>query len=74
MGGGTCGETNLTCCASQGGSAQRPGSSGEGDFDGDGTDDVCETGFPAVSQWGLMVLVLLLLVGIKISFDRRQPA
>ena len=71
---GTCVEANLTCCRSQGGSALRQGSSCQGDLDGNGNDDVCESGFPAVSQWGLIVLVLLLCVGIKISFDRRQPA
>ena len=71
---GTCVEANLACCESQEGSAQGPGSRCLGDLNDNGDDDACESGFPAVSQWGLMVLVLLLLVGIKISFDRRQPA
>lgn len=71
---GTCVEANLTCCESQEGSAKGQGSSCQGDRDGNGTDDICEGGFPAVSQWGLIVLVLLLVAGIKIGFDRKQPA
>ena len=51
------------------------------DTDGDGTDDVCEDllslsdGFPAVSQWGLIVMTLLVLTaGTVILARRRRPA
>ena len=59
-----------------------------GDEDGDGVlncndecpgiDDAvfapdCAGAIPATSEWGLVVLALLLLVGIKISFARRRP-
>ena len=70
---GTCLETNLTCCESQGGFSAGVGSVCRGDANGNGTDDACDEGFPAVSEWGLVVMVLLLLVGIKICFGRRRP-
>ena len=70
---GTCVEANATCCASQGGSSAGAGSACRGDANGNGTDDACEEGFPAVSEWGLVAMVLLLLVGIKICFARRRP-
>ncbi|MCH7925527.1 MAG: IPTL-CTERM sorting domain-containing protein, partial [Planctomycetes bacterium] len=38
-----------------------------------GIDDLCEDVIPAVSEWGLIVMTLLLLVGIKICFARRRP-
>ena len=50
--GSTCVQANLTCCESQEGSAQRQGSTCLGDLNGNGVDDVCEGGFPTVSQWG----------------------
>ena len=43
-----------------------------GDSNGNGIDDVCEVQIPAVSEWGLMVMTLLLLSGIKIKFGWRQ--
>ena len=44
-----------------------------GDQDQDGIDDLCGSKFPAVSEWGLIVMTLLLLVGIKICFARTRP-
>ena len=64
---------NQTCSESLGGSSVRVGSVCEGDGNNNGTDDACDEGFPAVSDWGLIVLVLLLLVGIKVGFDRTPP-
>ena len=69
---GTCEEANATCCESQGGFSAGVGSVCRGDANGNGTDDSCDEGFPAVSEWGLGVMVLLLLVGIKICFARRR--
>jgi len=64
---------NQTCCESLGGSSAGAGSVCEVDGNGNGTDDACDDGFAAVSDWGLIVLVLLLLAGIKVSFDRTPP-
>ncbi len=45
--------------------------------DGDGCSSTCElelqTGIPTVSEWGMIVLTLLLLTGIKVKFGGRQP-
>lgn len=66
-----CVETNLTCCESQGGLFAGAGSVCRGDANSNGTDDACDDGFPTVSHWGLVVMVLVLLVGIRITFARR---
>ena len=46
---------------------------GMGDADGNGLDDLCDTGkaIPTVSQWGLLIMTLLLLTGAKLCFGRR---
>ena len=38
-----------------------------------GIPDECEPVLPAVSEWGLIVMALLLLTGLKIKFGRRKP-
>jgi hypothetical protein len=45
-----------------------------GDADGDGLDDLCDTpgSIPTVSEWGLLILTLLLLTGAKITFGGRR--
>lgn len=53
------------------------GTSCAGDNDGDGRDDACAgpvDEIPTVSEWGLAVVALLLLIGGKIYFGRRQRA
>jgi hypothetical protein len=46
-----------------------------GDTDGDGIDDACSsTAIPTVSEWGLLVLTLLFLIGGKARFSRRSLA
>ena len=69
-----CVEIDEFGCHSQGGSFLGIGSVCEGDQDGDGNDDACERLIPAVSQWGLIVLALLLLAVGKVSFRRRRQA
>jgi hypothetical protein len=56
-----------------GGVFQSVGSVSFGDADGDGLDDLCGTGgtIPTVSEWGLVIMTLLLLTGTKIYFSRR---
>jgi hypothetical protein len=56
-----------------GGVFQGVGSVCMGDADDNGLDDLCDTGgtIPTVSEWGLVILTLLLLTGAKIYFSRR---
>ena len=42
------------------------------DYDGDGVPDDCNV-VPSMTDWGLMVLVILLLAGMIIKFGRRRP-
>ncbi|MFQ5496183.1 MAG: IPTL-CTERM sorting domain-containing protein, partial [Phycisphaerae bacterium] len=58
-------------CASLGGDFKL-GEVCVGDANGNGVDETCETVIPTVSQWGLIVLTLLLLAGAKIRFGRRR--
>lgn len=46
---------------------------GQEDTNGNGIGDVCDDIIPTVSAWGVSVLALLLLAGIKIKFGRRTP-
>jgi hypothetical protein len=52
------------------------GSACLGDINGNEVDDICEgeTPVPTVSQWGLVILGLLVLVGGKVFFRRRAAA
>ena len=43
-----------------------------GDADGNGVDDLCEIEIPAVSEWGLVILALLLLTVGKVYFGQRR--
>jgi len=71
-----CLEIDLTSCVEQHGRFQGFGISCSGDADGDGKDDACGEVIPAVSDWGLITLTLLLLVGGKMLFgiDRGRIA
>ncbi len=61
---GTCEEIDSLCC-------DNPVPECLGDADGNGKDRACEQNIPTVSVWGLVVLALLLLTGVKIYFGRR---
>ena len=66
---GTCmdGLFSSECAGSFGGS----GSECAGDADFNGLDDLCQPSkVPAVSDWGVAILSLLLLVGISLKFSR----
>ena len=72
---GTCTDQLLPQeCTSQNGMFAGPGLECQGDSDGDGFDDVCgpRPPIPTVSQWGIVVMVLLLLTGGKILFGRHR--
>ena len=73
-------------CTAQGGTHAGAGTVCLGDSDGDGIDNRCDQcpgvddavfapgcigKIPTVSQWGLLVLALLLMVVAKVSFGRR---
>lgn len=60
-------------CESQGNSRWNGlGTLCAGDDNGNGRDDLCEIqqNIPTVSQWGLAVLALLMLIGAKVRFGR----
>ncbi len=74
-------------CEGLGGSHLGEGTVCHGDSDGDGIDDQCDIcpgvddavfapgclgAIPTVSEWGLVVLALLLMVGGKLYFGRRE--
>jgi len=40
--------------------------------DGSCTNDDADCSIPTVSEWGLVVLTLMLLIGAKVYFGRRQ--
>ncbi len=68
-----------SACNAAGGSYKGDHTQCEGDSNADGTDDVCISDvteqIPTVSEWGLVILALLLLIGAKVYFGgRRQPA
>jgi hypothetical protein len=72
-GSGTCDDdVSSSACAADGGAFVGAGTSCLGDGNGDGTDDACATmsNVPAMSQWGLAVLALILLTTQKICFRR----
>ena len=52
------------------------GSVCRGDADGDGLDGLCDIpdNVPTVSEWGLVIMTLLLLTCAKLYFGRRPVA
>jgi hypothetical protein len=66
-----CFETTPEVCDAIGGFYLGDDTECLGDNDGDGRDDACVGTIPTVSEWGLVILALLLLVGAKLHFGRR---
>ncbi len=64
-----CVEMDLANCVEQDGRFQGPKTICRGNGDENGSDDGCGQVIPAASEWGLIVMPLALLVGIKIRFD-----
>jgi len=67
---GTCIVVDPVVCQRDGGDPQAELVCA-GDANGNGIDDLCDQpGIPTVSEWGLLVLALLLLTGAKIGYSR----
>ena len=73
---GSCADgLTTTECGTVGGAHRGDGTTCLGDTDANGIDDACEEQpIPTVSEWGLVVMVLLLLAGGKVYFGRRRSA
>jgi hypothetical protein len=72
---GSCAETTVEACSEAlGGSFLYLGSRCLGDGDGNGFDDACEpaAAIPAVSEWGLAILALVLATVGKLYFRHRR--
>ena len=69
-----CENLEPACCEERGGTAVGGGTVlCKGDSDGDGSDDLCELfNVPSVSEWGLLVISLLLVAGLAFKFGRRR--
>lgn len=67
---GTCQDLDPLCCTSSGGAPGQSGSMCQGDNNGNGIDDACETVIPAASDIGLVVLALLALAAGIITIRR----
>jgi hypothetical protein len=68
----TCEMLDTLCCINLGGTPKGSGSVCLGDSDGNGVDNACEEGVPAVSEWGMAALALLLLTGFAVKFSRAR--
>ena len=71
---GACYMADDACCTANGDTPKGAGSVCLGDANGNGVDDACEEPgvIPTVSEWGLVILALSLLVAGKIYFSRRR--
>lgn len=68
----TCLVLTATDCASTEGTYQGADTKCLGqDSDGNGIDDACDVSVPTVSEWGLAIMTLLLLTGLKVKFGWR---
>ncbi len=70
---GSCIEVDPECCDEAGGFSAGVGQPCLGDKNGDGKDDACHK-IPTVSEWGLIIMTLLLLTAGTIVFSRRYRA
>jgi hypothetical protein len=61
-------------CGAVGGPCDMVGCGQSTDSDGDGIPDECESGIPTVSEWGLIILTLLLLTAGTVVIGRRRRA
>jgi hypothetical protein len=76
MPGGACedGLTQADCLLARG-TYHGAGANCLGDSNGNGIDDLCEEApIPTVSEWGLLILALMLLTSIKIKFGGRRSS
>lgn len=73
---GTCQDLDPLCCVANGGTPGVWGSACQGDNNGNGIDDACEEIIPAISNYGLVALLLLTAVAgvIVIRRSRRGHA
>lgn len=74
----TCINTDPDCCRAAGGTPCGPGNLCLGDNDGNGIDDACDSlihPIPAISDYGLIALLLTVVAGvIVIRRTRRRQA
>jgi len=69
---GTCQNLDPLCCAANGGRAGIWGSACQGDNNGNGIDDACEEIIPAVSNLGMALLAVLVLIAGVIVIRRTR--
>ncbi|MCK4342807.1 MAG: choice-of-anchor L domain-containing protein [Phycisphaerae bacterium] len=69
---GYCQEMTEADCEATGGEFLGDGTMCLGDSNENGIDDACEAHVPTVTEWGLIVLTVLLLAAGTIIFSRRQ--
>jgi hypothetical protein len=65
---GVCTMATFEECTEVGNTYLGDGTECLGDSDGNGVDEACEEPIPTVSEWGLLVLALLLLTWAKITY------
>ncbi len=71
---GTCSDITEIDCNAQGGVFVGAGTQCLGDNDGNGVDDACEEApaIPTLSQWGILLLALLLLSAVTVAMVRKR--
>jgi len=69
---GTCAQASPQECTSIGNTYLGDDTVCLGDGDGNGVDDACEQPIPTVSEWGLIVMTLLIVTVWKVHFGRRR--
>lgn len=69
-----CTIATATDCFAVGGIYRGDGAPCLGDGNTNGVDDACEDAIPTVSEWGLIIMTLLLLTAGTLVFRRQRPA